>query len=263
VKIVDPKSTHNCQHDPELHELSVPGLKGPPAGEPLSEPQPETNEEFSLNCNAQNTNPTKKTYDALNTAYDLFNQRLFGARLPGCLFTMQRKSGALGFFDNRRFGTRDETQIIDEIALNPKHFKERTTKESLSTLLHEMVHQWQFHSGIPSPNGYHNKQWASMMKEVGLCPSRTSEQGGKETGQRVSHYIVPGGPFDLVCGELLRSGYDLVYIERGGDEKQRKAKTGGKTKYVCLSCNLNAWAKPDVLIDCGVCKALMQPDQSH
>ena len=184
-------------------------------------------------------------------------------QLPGCLITMQRRSGALGFFDNRRFGTRDETEIIDEIALNPKHFKERTTKESLSTLVHEMVHQRQYISGIPSPNGYHNKQWASMMKEVGLCPSRTGEQGGKETGKRVSHYIVPGGPFDLVCGELLRSGYDLVYIERGGDEKQRKAKTRGKTKYVCLSCNLNAWAKPDVLIDCGVCKALMQPDQSH
>jgi predicted SprT family Zn-dependent metalloprotease len=263
VKIVDLKSADNCHRDPELHGLRVDGLNGAPVGDPLSEPPPETNEEFSLNCNAQNTNPTKKTYDALNTAYDFFNQRLFAGQLPGCLITMQRKSGALGFFDNRRFGTRDETEIIDEIGLNPQHFKERSTKESLSTLVHEMVHQRQHISGIPSPNGYHNREWAAMMKKVGLYPSRTGEQGGKETGQRVSHYIVPGGPFDLVCGELLRSGYDLVYIERGGDEKQRKAKTAGKTKYVCLSCNLNAWAKPDVLIICGECQESMQPDQSH
>lgn len=163
---------------------------------------------------------------------------------------MQRKSGAVGYFENRRFGTRDETQIIDEIALNPKHFKERTTKESLSTLVHQMVHQRQYISGIPSPNGYHNKQRASMMKGVGLYPSSTGEQGGRETGRHVSHYIVPGGPFDLVCDYLLRTGYELVYVERGGDEKQRKAKTASKTKYACLSCNLNAWAKPDVLIDC-------------
>ena len=128
MKIVDPKSTHNRQHDPELHKLSVHGLNDTPVGEPLSEPPPETNEEISLNCNARNTNPTKKTYDDLSTAYDFFNQRLFDGQLPRCLITLQRKSGALAFFDNRRFGTRDETEIIDEIGLNPQHFKERSTK---------------------------------------------------------------------------------------------------------------------------------------
>jgi hypothetical protein len=31
------------------------------------------------------------------------------------------------------------------------------------------------------------------MREIGLQPSSTGEPGGMETGQTVSHYILPGG----------------------------------------------------------------------
>ena len=53
---------------------------------------------------------------------------------------MQRKPGANGYFANERFGTRDATEITDEIALNPAHFKQRDTSEIFSTLVHEMCH---------------------------------------------------------------------------------------------------------------------------
>jgi hypothetical protein len=32
------------------------------------------------------------------------------------------------------------------------------------------------------------------MKGIGLQPSTTGEPGGKETGQSVTHYVLPGGP---------------------------------------------------------------------
>jgi len=35
----------------------------------------------------------------------------------------------------------------DEIALNPSTFRSRSTEETLSTLVHEMCHLWQFHKG--------------------------------------------------------------------------------------------------------------------
>ena len=53
---------------------------------------------------------------------------LFGAiqkRVP-CLVTLQRKNKAYGCFAGGRFGPRDGTEITDEIALNPSHFKSRT-----------------------------------------------------------------------------------------------------------------------------------------
>jgi hypothetical protein len=33
------------------------------------------------------------------------------------------------------------------------------------------------------------------MKEIGLQPSTIGQPGGKETGQSVTHYIIPGGAF--------------------------------------------------------------------
>ena len=100
-----------------------------------------------------------------------------------------------GYFWGQRFATRDGVEIYDEIALNPRHFKNRTTEQTLSTLVHEMVHLWQHHFGKPSRSAYHNRQWAAMMKEVDLFPSTTGEPGGRQTGQTCSHYIIPSGTF--------------------------------------------------------------------
>ena len=171
--------------------------------------------------------PTRSTYDGLTEAYDFFNARLFGGRLPRCLITMQRQKAAYGYFAGGRFGAVDGTEITDEIALNPSHFRSRTTEESLSTLVHEMTHLEQHHFGKPSRNGYHNKQWAALMHAVGLVPSSTGAPGGKETGQKVSHYIAGGGPFDVACAELVRQRLRralrrIVERSRGAQEEGRE-----------------------------------------
>jgi hypothetical protein len=49
-----------------------------------------------------------------------------------------------------------------------------------------MVHLWQHHHGKPSRTGYHNKEWATMMKAVGLIPSDTAapwRQGDRSARQ--------------------------------------------------------------------------------
>ena len=45
----------------------------------------------------------------------------------------------------------------------------------------------------PGRTGYHNREWASKMLEVGLVPSDTGQPGGKQTGQHMTHYIDPKG----------------------------------------------------------------------
>jgi len=204
-------------------------------------------------------NPTKKTYDSLNSAYDFFNKRLFGRKLPRCLITMQRKNQSYGYFAGGRFGTLDGEEITDEIALNPSHFKARTTEDNLSTLVHEMVHLWQHHHGKPSRPGYHNKEWAVMMKAVGLIPSDTGQEGGRETGQRVSHYVEAGGAFACACAELIELGFEMPYVELWDEEKDktRKKKAASKTKYTCGECGVNAWAKPGVMFICAACDRLL------
>ena len=211
-------------------------------------------------------NPTQATYDELRAAYDFFNGRLFAGTLPSCLITMQRKAKAYGYFAGGRFGTKDGRQITDEIALNPTHFRARTVEQSLSTLVHEMVHLRQHHFGKPSRTGYHNKEWARMMREVGLIPSDTAAPGGKEVGQAVSHYIDAGGPFDRACAELVQRGGTLPYVELWGDDETRKKakkKTASKTKYTCPSCAANAWAKPETNLVCGDCDEAMRAEPAE
>lgn len=212
------------------------------------------------------TNPTKKAYNDLTVAYDFFNKRLFGGKLPPCLITMQRKNKAYGYFAGGRFGTRDGAEITDEIALNPSHFKARTNEESLSTLVHEMVHLRQHHAGKPSRSGYHNKEWAGMMREVGLVPSDTGAEGGKETGQSMTHYVEPGGAFESACAELVgKQGFVVPYIElwQEGAGKTRKKKAASKTKYTCPGCGLNAWAKPETRLVCEDCEEALEAEEQE
>jgi hypothetical protein len=201
-------------------------------------------------------NPARSMASPLDAAYDFFNQRLFDGTLPRCLVTLQRKGATYGYFCGKRFGTRDGTDIRDEIALNPKHFKDRTNEQSLSTLVHEMVHLWQAHFGECRTHGYHNKEWGRKMKEIGLYPSNTGQPGGKETGQKVSHYILAGGPFSVACAELLQSGFVIPYISLR-DEQEAARKGQSKTKFTCFSCGTNAWGKPDLKVICAQCDLLM------
>jgi predicted SprT family Zn-dependent metalloprotease len=199
--------------------------------------------------------PTTRNYNELTAAYDHFNGVLFDGRLPPCLITLQRKNKALGYFAGGRFGSRDGKEITDEIALNPTHFLGLTVENTLSTLVHEMTHLEQHHFGKPTRPGYHNKQWAGMMRAVGLIPSDTGAPGGRETGQKMTHYIEPGGRFERACTALIKDGFTLPYVELWGegDAAKKAKKAASKTKYVCETCRANAWAKPLTLLMCGDC----------
>jgi predicted SprT family Zn-dependent metalloprotease len=105
--------------------------------------------------------PTRITYAALVDFYAHFNSRLFESRLPYCLVTLQRRGRYYGYFAGARFGERGSDSVTDEIALNPKYFKNKTVTAILSTLVHEMTHLEQHHFGKPSRGGYHNKAWGS------------------------------------------------------------------------------------------------------
>jgi hypothetical protein len=128
--------------------------------------------------------PTAGTYRTFNEAFAFFNETLFGAELPDVLITMQRSKRSRGYFSARRFAHRRGTEIVDEIALNPAAMQDRSDKQIASTLVHEMAHLWQQHFGKPGRRGYHNKQWAAKMDELGLTPSHTGEPGGKRTGNK-------------------------------------------------------------------------------
>jgi predicted SprT family Zn-dependent metalloprotease len=209
--------------------------------------------------------PTKASYSSLDRAYDHFNTMLFGSALPRCLITVTRHKGAYGYFAPQRFtdaAAPSAEATVDEIALNPAFFAHRPPTETLSTLVHEMAHLWQAHFGKASRNGYHNHQWASKMKEIGLQPTDCDGKG-REVGQKITHKIVEDGPFARACARFLHTHQAVLFHDRWSDEEQAKAKkkAKSKTKYVCPGCAQNAWAKPGASLMCGDCEERMEAEE--
>jgi len=130
----------------------------------------------------------------------------------------------------------------------------RSIDAVLSTLVHEMVHLWQ---------AYHNKGWAAQMKAVGLQPSDTGAPGGKETGQKMTHYITEGGAFARATAALLGAGFALSWADAAmfGSDQSKSKKSGSRVKFTCPGCQVNAWGKAGLKLICGECAQLMEGDE--
>lgn len=228
--------------------------------------------------------PTSTTYNELQVAFDHFNKALFENKLPQCLITLQRKKRTYGYFSSERFITSKGTKT-DEIAMNPSYFAVCPPEEVLQTLVHEMAHLWQFHFGKPSRGGYHNKEWAAKMENIGLMPSSTGKEGGAKTGDCMSDYIIIGGRFEKACNQLLTNSFRISWADRfparerieqaiaenGVDEIREELESWGveitedgeieiqneskptRTKFTCPACGASAWGKPSLNIICGDC----------
>lgn len=204
---------------------------------------------------------TPASYSGLQDAYDHFNRELFDSTLPDLLMTFQRKARMRGYFWSQKFAERTGDIRHDELALNPDTFINRTDEEIVSTLVHEQVHVWQCHFGREPSGGYHDRQWAAKMKEIGLHPSNTGEPGGKETGTRMTHYIIAGGPYQQSFKRLAATGWklNLQSVAKPIDPRKPPAPSS-KTKFTCAQCGQNAWAKPDSLMICASCFSLTFDD---
>lgn len=216
--------------------------------------------------------PTAQTYGELNAVYDYFNSSLFSGALPLCLITLQRKSRRVyGHYSSNRFCSNTKPGLTtDEIAMNPIHFQSGNVIEVLQTLAHEMAHKWQHHFGKPSRGGYHNREWAAKMMEIGLHPSSTGKPGGKIVGQHMVDYLIEGGPLARAIDFLIGNGFSLSWYDRGAAEvtppspaetegQPQPSHSGVRVKYSCPRCRLNAWAKPKAELICAPCQLRMMP----
>jgi len=202
--------------------------------------------------------PSESVTDALQRAFDFYNQRLFGGTLPPCILLMHRHRGSYGYFWAERWrSTGDGDGMAHEIAINPDHVHSRPPAEWLSTLVHEMVHMQQEICGEPGRKGYHNREWADLMEKVGLIASTTGNPDGKRTGAKCSHYIESGGRFELATNDLLETGFSLDWGSFVPPATEGK-KSGKRAKYMCSgSCGASVWGKEGLSIRCDECNLAM------
>ena len=226
--------------------------------------------------------PTQKFYGLFQYIFDHYNNSLFDGQIKDCIISITRKKNVFGHFAPKRFFHAEDHET-DELALNPSMFVKFPLIEICQTIVHEMCHAWQEYYGKPSRAGYHNKEFADKMMEVGLMPSSTGNPGGKIVGQTMADYPMDGGRFLEVSEELMNNRifeglyyevnplilqnvdntkplYDQIKdLSLGSDESTTKPKPPKKSKikYSC-GCS-NVWGKPELQIHCNVCSQDMKP----
>jgi predicted SprT family Zn-dependent metalloprotease len=193
--------------------------------------------------------PTREQFAAYEQMFGFFNERLFHGELPPCFLNFSRLKRTRGFFAAKRW--EKGSDIRHEISLNPSTLKSRKPIEVASTLVHEMVHLWQQEFGRPSRTGYHNREWAAKMEEVGLVPTSTGIPGGSKVGQRVTHYIAERGPFQQAFHAMPPEFLLPWACEE--PERSRLKLAKNKVRYTCRGCDANVWGKPGLRISCEDC----------
>lgn len=204
--------------------------------------------------------PTLEQFSKYQKAWQWFNAELFGGTLKPCLLNFSRHRGSYGFFTPQRW--RRGKEEVHEISLNPDSLS-RELEEVMSTLVHEMVHQWQQDHGTPPRRCYHDTEWAEKMVEVGLVPSDTGEPGGRPTGQNMTHFIDPKGRFRAALDRMPKECV-LPWVSEGPNEKDKPKKPRPKkVKFTCPECRTKITADDEGLDancnDCG--ERFLNPDE--
>ena len=91
------------------------------------------------------------------------------------------------------------------------------------------------------------------MEYIGLMCSDTGQPGGKQTGERMSFYVIPGGRFEQAVNAMP---HELALPLRSFPRQQkrsRKSPGSGKIKYQCVHCGIAAWGKPNLGLRCEAC----------
>ena len=190
--------------------------------------------------------------NTLTDVYNLFNVEFFDNKLTSCVITLGKKSKAYGvYMPNRWVDKYESLNKLPEIKLVSNTFKDRSTKEILSTLLHEQVHHWRSTlCDKKKTNRAHDKWWAKKMNEVGLKPYNVKDPL-KETGTHCSHKIIEGGLFDIFVSNLIDNGIDIKYYF---EEKPKRPYTFKRKKvtYTC-SCGNSIKSFAGLNIKCCDC----------
>jgi hypothetical protein len=208
-------------------------------------------------------------YQDLRTLYDAANTTLFHGTLPPCMIGLRYKAKAQGWFSQACWGRRTlgpaDDPTIAMIVLNPAVFNAQTDAQILSTLVHEMVHLWQAVYTTQAKDlrpGYHDREWARKMVEVGLMPSSTGRPGGKQTGMRMNDYVLETGPFQAWYRDLTTTIDPDTSIIVWQETRRLVSRPPSvkKVKYVCPGpdCEVKAWAVEGTQLICGDCQEEME-----
>ena len=206
-------------------------------------------------------------------------------KLPEVVFAINERCKAcvLAYVSPEALYDKAKAKKLQYLAINPAYLN-RDSKEILATICHELCHVYE-HAYIHIPRGgYHDKQWAELMRDCGLEPIYNNK-----SKTSVHHKIIEGGAFeDFVKQFKEEHGEDYFNIVSYSSEVERQARKAlgleegegedegelgpdnadkpvkkynrNKIKYTCPECKAKVWGKAGLNIYCSDCECSFEEE---
>lgn len=191
---------------------------------------------------------------ALQAAFNAINRDFYGGELEKVIITVKegKKKAAFGWIETAKNWKQNGVER-HEINISADYIGERTVVQTITTLMHEMVHLYNLQNGIKDTTRsglYHNKKFKETAEAHGLQVEQASDIGWSLT---------------TATPQTKKWIEENVPIKSFGVYKQvaeKDPKGGGKSKqssrkYVCPKCGLIARLTKDANIMCVDCKQVM------
>ena len=196
----------------------------------------------------------------LNKIFDLLNEEFFENELSRPTITIQSTPRAYGHFSLREDTWVSKLGGTHEINIGAGTLS-RPIEEVVSTLLHEMVHYYNYERGVQDcsrGNTYHNRKFREEAERRGLIVEHSDKYGWSHTSPSdlLLDFVLENDLSDILINRNEFSGFQMGGTgTHSGTSITPTAKKSSSRKYICPCCGTSIRATKKVNIgclDCGV-----------
>lgn len=198
----------------------------------------------------------------LNKIFDLLNAEFFESTLSRPTITIQSTPRAYGHFSLREDTWVSKLGGTHEINIGAGTLA-RPIEEVAATLLHEMVHYFNYENGVQDcsrGNTYHNKKFKAAAEAHGLNVEHSDKYGWSHTSpsDALLDFILENGLTDILINRNEYSGFQITGTGRhSGTNTTPPPRPSSTRKYICPCCGNSVRATKAVNIACLDCNAQM------
>ena len=200
----------------------------------------------------------------LNKIFDLLNAEYFENALSRPTITIQSTPKAYGHFSLREDTWVSKLGGTHEINVGAGTLA-RPIEEVVATLLHEMIHYFNYEKGIQDcsrGNTYHNKRFKEAAEERGLAVTHSDKYGWSHTEptEELIDFVINNDLTDIL---INRNDGMSFFTGKTGTHNGgvvitgKPPRTSSTRKYVCPCCGMSVRATRTVRIACIDCDEQM------
>ncbi len=201
----------------------------------------------------------------LNKLFDLLNATFFENALSRPTITIQSTPRAFGHFSLREDTWISKLGGTHEINIGAGTLA-RPIEEVVATLLHEMVHYFNYTNGTQdcSRGGtYHNRKFKEAAEAHGLTVEHTDRYGWSRTApsDELLEFVLDHDLTDILINRNEYSSFQITGTgtHSGNPLGTVTPKKSSSRKYICPCCGTSIRATKEVNIGCLDCGEKMVP----